>query len=178
MAIEHWDFDVIHSNLGFVVRHLMVSKVHGKFSAWRGSLEFDDQNPTAAKIAVEIDVASINTEQEQRDAHLRSGDFFEAEAHPKITFTSTAIAAAGDGKFKLTGDLSMRGVTKSVTLDVEYAGRIKHPQMGERAGFSAHGSINRKDWGVSYNQILEAGGLALSEKVDLVLEIEVVKKAG
>ena len=149
MAIEHWDFDLIHSNLGFVVRHLMVSKVHGKFTAWRGSLEFDDQNPTATQIGVEIDVASIDTAQEQRDAHLRSGDFFEADKHPKLTFKSTHIEPAGDHQFKLTGDLTMRGVTRPVTLDVEYAGRITHPQMGERAGFSAHGTLNRKEWGVS-----------------------------
>lgn len=177
MALETWDFDLAHSNIGFVVRHLMVSKVHGKFTSWTGSLEFDEANPARSRVHVEIDANSIDTAQPQRDGHLRSGDFFEVEKHPKLIFQSTGVEKTGDGEFKLKGDLTMRGVTHPVVLDVEYAGRITHPQMGERAGFSAKGTINRKEWGVSFNQVLDAGGLAISDKVELRLEIEAVKRA-
>jgi polyisoprenoid-binding protein YceI len=137
-------------------------------------LAFDEANVAASQVEVTIDVASVDTREPQRDAHLRSGDFFEAERFPQITFKSTKVQGT-KATFKVTGDLTLRGVTKSVVLDVEYAGRSVHPQMGERAGFSAHTSINRKDFGVTYNQVLEAGGLALSEKVDIAIEIEATK---
>jgi polyisoprenoid-binding protein YceI len=175
MALEKWNFDVVHSTIGFTVRHLMVSKVHGYFTKWNGSLEFDAENPAKSHAEVEIDVASVDTREPQRDTHLRSGDFFEVEKHPKMTFKSTKVEKAGDGTFKVIGDLSLRGVTKSVTLDVEYGGRSKHPQMGERIGFSGHTSIHRKDFGVSFNQVLDNGGLALSDKVDVNIEIEATK---
>jgi polyisoprenoid-binding protein YceI len=137
-------------------------------------LAFDEANVAASRVEVTIDVASVDTREPQRDAHLRSGDFFEAEKFPQMTFKSTTVQGT-KASFKVTGDLTLRGVTKSVVLDVEYAGRTVHPQLGERAGFSAHTSINRKDFGVTYNQVLEAGGLALSEKVDIAIEIEATK---
>jgi polyisoprenoid-binding protein YceI len=174
MALENWNIDTVHSTVGFTVRHLMVSKVHGLFTKWKGTLAFDEANVAASQVEVTIDVASVDTREPQRDAHLRSGDFFEAERFPQITFKSTKVQGT-KATFKVTGDLTLRGVTKSVVLDVEYAGRSVHPQMGERAGFSAHTSINRKDFGVTYNQVLEAGGLALSEKVDIAIEIEATK---
>jgi polyisoprenoid-binding protein YceI len=177
MALEKWNIDVVHSTIGFTVRHLMVSKVHGYFTKWSGALAFDEENPSSSHAEVEIDVSSVDTREPQRDAHLRTGDFFEAEKYPKMTFKSTTIARAGEGKFKVTGDLTLRGVTKPVVLDVEYGGRQKHPQMGERAGFSGHTTIHRKDFGVNFNQILDNGGLALSEKVDVNIEIEATKAA-
>jgi len=174
MALENWNIDTVHSTVGFTVRHLMVSKVHGLFTKWKGTLAFDEANVAASQVEVTIDVASVDTREPQRDAHLRSGDFFEAEKFPQMTFKSTKVQGT-KAAFKVTGDLTLRGVTKSVVLDVEYAGRTVHPQLGERAGFSAHTSINRKDFGVTYNQVLEAGGLALSEKVDIAIEIEATK---
>jgi polyisoprenoid-binding protein YceI len=175
MALEKWNIDVVHSTIGFTVRHLMVSKVHGYFTKWSGSLDFDEQKPSNSHAEVQIDVSSVDTREPQRDAHLRTGDFFEVEKHPQMTFKSTAVERTGEGEFKVTGDLTLRGVTRPVVLDVEYGGRQKHPQMGERIGFSAHTSINRKDFGVNFNQVLDSGGFALSEKVDINVEIEATK---
>jgi polyisoprenoid-binding protein YceI len=175
MALENWKIDVVHSTVGFTVRHLMVSKVHGYFTKWNGTLAFDEQNPSASHAEATIEVASVDTREPQRDGHLRTGDFFEAEKFPHMTFKSTKVDRGDGGHFKVTGDLTLRGVTKPVVLDVEYGGRSKHPQMGERVGFSANTTINRKDFGVSYNQVLEAGGIAISEKVDIHLEIEATK---
>jgi polyisoprenoid-binding protein YceI len=175
MALENWNIDVVHSTVGFTVRHLMVSKVHGYFTKWTGKLAFDDQNPSASHAEVQIDIASVDTREPQRDAHLRTGDFFEVEKYPHMTFKSTGVERGASDHFKVTGDLTLRGVTRPVVLDVEYGGRSKHPQMGERVGFSATTSINRKDFGVSFNQLLDNGGVALSEKVDIRIEIEATK---
>jgi polyisoprenoid-binding protein YceI len=174
MALENWNIDVVHSTVGFTVRHLMVSKVHGLFTKWSGTFAFDETNLAVSHVEVTIEVASVDTRDPQRDAHLRTGDFFEAEKYPRMTFKSTSVAGSKNA-FKVTGDLTLRGVTKPAVLDVEYSGRVKHPQMGERVGFSAHTSINRKDFGVNFNQVLEAGGVALSEKVDINLEVEATK---
>ncbi len=177
MALEKWNIDVVHSTIGFTVRHLMVSKVHGLFTKWNGTFEFDEQNPTRSRVEVEIDLKSVDTREPQRDGHLKSGDFFEVEKYPTMTFKSTAVETASKDHFKVTGDLSLRGVTRPVVLDVEYAGRSTHPQMGERAGFSAHASISRKDYGMAFNQVLDAGGVMLSDKVDINIEIEATKAA-
>jgi polyisoprenoid-binding protein YceI len=174
MALENWKIDTVHSTLGFTVRHLLVSKVHGHFTKWSGTFAFDEANLAASHVSVQVDVASVDTREPQRDAHLRTGDFFEVEKFPEMTFKSTKVEGSGK-TFKVTGDLTLRGVTKPVVLDVEYAGRMVHPQMGERSGFSAHGSINRKDFGVNFNQVLDSGGVALSEKVDLNIEVEATK---
>ena len=171
MALEKWNIDVAHSSVGFTVRHLMVSKVHGQFTKWNGTFAFDEANPASSHVEVQIEVASVDTRDVQRDGHLKTGDFFEAEKFPHMTFKSTSVTGA-KSNFKVVGDLTLRGVTKSVVLDVEYSGRVKHPQMGERVGFSGHTSINRKDFGVSFNQVLEAGGVAVSEKVDINIEVE------
>jgi polyisoprenoid-binding protein YceI len=175
MALENWNIDVVHSTVGFTVRHLIISKVRGNFTKWSGKLAFDEQNFAASHAEATIEMASIDTREPQRDGHLRTGDFFEVEKHPQMTFKSTKVDKVDSTHFKVTGDLTLRGVTKPVVLDVEYGGRSKHPQMGERVGFSAHTSIMRKDFGVNYNQILEAGGVAISEKVDIDIEVEAVK---
>jgi polyisoprenoid-binding protein YceI len=161
--------------VNFWVRHLMVSKVHGRFAKWSGTLTFDEQSPGDSHVDVEIDAASIDTKEPQRDAHLRSPDFFDTDKYPTLVFKSTRFESAGEGLYKLTGDLTMHGVTKPVTLDVEFAGRATHPRLGERAGFSARGTLNRKDWGLTFNQILDSGGVALSDKIELHLEIEASK---
>jgi polyisoprenoid-binding protein YceI len=153
----------------------MVAKVQGRFTKWSGSFVFDEQAPQNSRVEVEVDASSIDTREAQRDTHLRSPDFFDAEKYPKLSFVSTKVEKTGDKEFTLTGDLSMHGMTRPVKLDVEYGGRARHPQMGERAGFSARGTLNRKDWGLTWNQVLDAGGFAVSDKVELHLEIEATK---
>jgi polyisoprenoid-binding protein YceI len=175
MAAEKWTLDVAHSSIGFMVRHLVISKVHGRFTKWSGSLELDEQDLTKSSVEVQIDAASVDTSDAQRDGHLRSADFFDVEKHPQITFKSTSVEKKGDDKLAVHGDFTLHGVTHPVVLDVEYAGRTKHPMGGERAGFSAHTSINRKDYGIVFNMILDNGGLGLSEKVDITLEIQAAK---
>jgi polyisoprenoid-binding protein YceI len=175
MAAESFGFDLVHSSVNFWVRHLMVSKVHGRFTKWNGTLVFDEKNPAGSRVEVEIDAASVDTKEPQRDTHLCSPDFFDAEKYPKLTFKSTRVEPAGEGRFKVSGDLTMHGVTKPATLDVEFGGRLVHPQMGERVGFSATTSIHRKEFGLAWNQVLDAGGVALGDKIEVSLEIEAVK---
>jgi polyisoprenoid-binding protein YceI len=175
MALEQWGFDVAHSSISFWVRHLMVSKVHGRFTTWTGTLEFDEANPAASRLEVEIDVASIDTREPQRDAHLRSPDFFDAAKYPHITFKAAGAAPAGSRRFRVNGDLTIHGVSRPVTLDVEYAGRVKDPWGGERAGFSARTTINRKDYGLTWNQVIEGGGIMVDDKVEISIEAEAVR---
>jgi polyisoprenoid-binding protein YceI len=176
MAMEQWNFDLTHSSISFWVRHLMVSKVHGKFTKWSGALAFDEKTPTASRTQVKIDTASISTEETQRDGHLRSGDFLEVEKYPHIEFASTSVAPAGD-RITVTGDLTIKGVKKPVKLDVEYAGRVKDPWGGERVGFTARTTISRKDFGLTWNQALDAGGVVVGDKVEIAIEVEAVKAA-
>jgi len=175
MAIENWNFDPVHSEIGFSVRHLMISKVRGHFAKWSGTLAVDEANSQNSHVSVEIDAASISTKEDQRDNHLRSADFLDAENYPVIKFESTRVEKTGDSNFKVTGDLTIRGVTKPVVLDVEYAGRSKDPWGGERAGFTAKTSIERKNYGLAWNMALETGGVLVGDKVEINLEIEVVK---
>ena len=175
MAVENWDFDLVHSSVGFWVRHLMVSKVHGRFNKWSGSLAIDEANPASSKVAVKIETASVDTREEKRDGHLRSADFFESDKFPTMDFTSTSVSKSGDAEYTVVGDLTIHGVTKPVTLKVESAGRTKDPWGGERAGFSATTSIHRKDFGLHYNQVLEAGGVVIGDKIEIAIEIEGVK---
>lgn len=175
MAKETWKFDPSHSNVGFSVRHLMVAKVRGHFSSWNGTLEVDEENPAASHVEVSIDAGSIDTKEADRDKHLKSADFLNADEFPHITFKSTKVERKGKTDLLVTGDLTIRGTTRPVTLDVEYAGRAKDPWGGERAGFSATTSINRKDFGLEWNVALETGGFLVGDKVDIVLEIEAIK---
>lgn len=177
MSVTQWDFDLTHSSINFHIRHLMVSKVHGRFTKWNGTLELDEQDLTKSRVSVEIDPASIDTQEPKRDAHLRSADFFEVEKFPAMAFKSTKITREGDDRFKVTGDLTIRGVTHPVTLDVEGGEQVKDPWGGTRTGFSARTSISRKEFGLTWNVALEAGGFMLADKLDITLEIEAVKKA-
>jgi polyisoprenoid-binding protein YceI len=169
--------DVAHSEIGFTVRHMMFAKVRGQFKHWNATVLYDGADPTRSKVEVEIDATSMDTREEKRDAHLRSADFFDAEKFPKITFKSRRIEPAGTGQYKLVGDLTMHGVTREVTLDVEATGAGRDPWGNTRLGFSAKGAINRGDWGLKWNQALEAGAVLVSDKVELDVEVQVIVSA-
>jgi polyisoprenoid-binding protein YceI len=175
MSAEQWDFDLSHSSIGFHVRHLMISKVHGRFSSWTGSLHLDPIDPTQSRVEVQIDAASIDTKEPKRDDHLRSADFFDAANFPHLTFKSTRVERDGDD-LAVDGELTIHGVTRPVHLKVEPAGQVKDPWGGTRTGFSAKTTISRKDFGLTWNQLLEAGGVAVGDKIEISLEIEAVKK--
>ena len=177
MAQEKWNFDPVHSDIGFSVRHLMISKVRGHFAKWTGTLLIDDANPANSKAEVSIEAASIDTKEQQRDDHLRSPDFFDAANHPTLTFQSTRVEKTGEEEYKVTGNLTIRGVTKEVTLAAEYLGRNKDPWGGLRIGFSAKTSVDRRDFGLTFNMPLEGGGVVVGDKVEIGLEIEAVKEA-
>jgi polyisoprenoid-binding protein YceI len=173
----HYDIDVMHSRLGFVARHAMVTKVRGFFADFAGTFDLDASHWPGSTAQVTIQVASIDTGNEQRDGHLRTNDFFDAPNFPEITFTSTGVEVLGDARFAVTGDLTIRGVTKPVTIELEYTGAAKDPFGNDRIGFEGQTVINRKDWGVNFNAPLEAGGVLVSEKVTLELDISAVKAA-
>jgi polyisoprenoid-binding protein YceI len=169
-------FDVSHSTFGFVARHVMVTKVRGKFGDFEGSAHLDFEDPTKSSVNVTIKVASIDTANADRDAHLRNNDFFDAETYPEITFASTSIKPSGD-EFEVTGDLTIRGVTKSVTFESDLTGPVTDPWGNSRIGLSGSFTINRKDWNVSWNMMLDAGGVAVSEKVTLEFDVSATKTA-
>ncbi|MBJ6800588.1 YceI family protein [Geomonas propionica] len=171
-----WNIDPDHSSVGFKVRHLMVSNVKGNFEKHKGTVEINDKDITKSKVNVTIDTASVNTNVAKRDEHLRSADFFDVAKYPTMTFTSKKVAKAGKGKLKVTGDLSLHGVTKEVVLNVEGpAKESKDPWGNFRSGVTASTKINRKDFGLVYNAALETGGVAVGEDVDINLEIEMIK---
>ena len=172
-----WSFDLVHSSVNFTVRHMVVSKVRGRFTKWDGALVMDEQKPANGRVEVVIDAGSIDTGVEQRDGHLKSPDFFDVASFPTITFKSAKVETAGAGVLKVTGELTMHGVTRPVVLDVEYAGSAKDPWGGVRAGFSARTSLDRKDFGLTYNQLLETGGVVVGETVEISIEAEMVKQA-
>jgi len=173
-----FQLDSVHTHVGFSVKHMMVSTVRGQFKAYSGTLRLDTSDFTKSSFEGEVDVASVDTNNADRDNHLRTNDFFDVANHPKILFKSTRIEAKGEGDFVVHGDLTIRGVTKPVALDVEYAGTSKNPYGKTVAGFSAHTTINRKDFGVAFNAVLETGGIAVGEKVKIEVEVEAVKDEG
>ena len=170
-----WKIDPTHSHVEFAVRHLMISSVKGRFGVVEGTVVTDEGNPSAADVTVTIDTATIDTREAQRDAHLKSADFFDVEKFPTLTFHGTRITGAGD-QFKLTGDLTLHGVTREVTLDVTAEGRGKDPWGGDRAGYSATAKIKRSDFGLTWNQVLEAGGIAVGDEIKIALDVELVKQ--
>jgi polyisoprenoid-binding protein YceI len=173
-----WDIDPVHSEVAFTIRHMAVSKVRGRFDKFEGVL-VTGEDPLSSTVTATIDATSINTNNEQRDGHIKSADFFEVESHPSWTFTSTGIKADGDD-YLLSGDLTIRGVTKPVSLKLEINGVGPDAYGGTRAGFSAVGEINRHDYGVSFNGPIPgvAGGVILSDKATIHLEIEAVLRQG
>jgi len=170
-----FDIDKVHSQVGFSIRHFF-SKVPGQFKDFSGTIVMDPMRPAASSVDVTIQAASIFMDNERRDSHLRSPDFFAADSFPTLTFKSTKVAPAGKDKYKVTGDLTMRGVTKSVVLDVEFLGMgqvaIGGQSMGTKAGFEATTSVNRHDFGINWNKTLDQGGLMLGEDVAISLHIE------
>jgi polyisoprenoid-binding protein YceI len=166
-----WVIDSVHSHVGFAVKHMMVSTVRGQFKTYSGTLNLDTNDFAKSSFVGEVDVASIDTSNPDRDNHLRTGDFFDAANHPKITFKSTSIEKKGDA-WAVHGDLTIRGTTKPVTFDVEYHGTGKNPMGKTVAGFEAKTTINRKDFGIAFNMVLETGGIALSETVKIDIDVE------
>jgi polyisoprenoid-binding protein YceI len=154
---------------------MVVAKVRGTFDRFKGTVQFDEQNPTASKVSARIDAKSVNTREEKRDAHLRSPDFFDAEKYPELVFESTKVEKQGGEKYKVTGDLTIHGVTKQVVLEAEYLGGGKDPWGGQRVGFQAHTSIRRKDFGLNWNQALEAGGVLVGDEIEISIDVEGVK---
>lgn len=172
-AVGTYAIDVSHTQVGFAVRHMAVSKVRGRFGTFEGTLELAE-DPTESEVSLTIDATSVDTRDENRDNHLRSNDFFDVENNPTWTFTSTAITAESATEWKVQGDLTIRGVTKPVTLDVSLEGVVKDPYGNHRVGFSASTTINREDFAVSFGAVMEAGGLVVAKKVDLEIELEAV----
>lgn len=169
-----WQLDPAHTEINFSVRHMMISKVRGSFENFSGTVNFNPADLAAGSIEVSIDAASINTRNEQRDGHLKSADFLDAETYPTITFKSTGATLSGANEGQLLGDLTIRGVTKPVALDVEYAGTALSPWGLTSAGFSAATKINRKDWGLEWNQALETGGVLVGEELTISIEAELI----
>jgi polyisoprenoid-binding protein YceI len=175
-----WTLDPAHSLVEFSAKHMMITTVKGRFAGVAGTIEVDEANPDRSKVEVEIEAGSLTTGVDQRDEHLRSADFLEVEAHPTITFRSKrvegAYAEAGDS-FRVVGELTIRGVTRELVLDAVFEGTGTDPWGGERASFSARARIDRRDFGLTWNQALETGGILVSNRIDVSLEVQAVKAA-
>jgi polyisoprenoid-binding protein YceI len=173
-----WKLDPAHTAVEFAVKHMMFTTVRGRFKTLSGTIHVDEQQPDRSHVEVEIDAASIDTGVADRDAHLRSADFLDVEQHPKITFRSTRVEGAhgkeGD-RFRVTGQLSIRGTALEVTLDAAFEGLGKDPWGGDRAGFTAKAEIDRREWGLKWNQALETGGVLVANKVRIEIEAQAVK---
>jgi polyisoprenoid-binding protein YceI len=171
-----YKIDVDHSDIMFKVKHLMISTVSGIFKKFDATLELDEENFENAQVTFEADTESVDTKNEQRDAHLKSDDFFNAEQFPKMTFKSTRVERVAHNEFKLHGDLTIRDITKPIVLDVEYHGQTKDPWGNQRMGFEANGKINRKEFGLKWSAVTEAGGLVVADDVKMHLNVEMVKQ--
>ncbi|WP_376796662.1 YceI family protein [Thermogemmatispora sp.] len=171
-----WQIDPAHSRVAFAVRHMMVSTARGAFKVFSGEIEYDEQNPANSKITAQADAASIDTGQPDRDQHLRSADFFEVEKYPTITFVSTKIEPLGGNEYRVTGDLTMHGVTRPVTFTGEFNGPIVDAFGLRRAGILATATISRKDFGLTWNRAIESGGVIVDDKVKIEIELEITEK--
>ena len=174
--MSSWAIDNAHSAIQFTVRHLMISKVRGRFLTFSGTVNFDEQTPANSSVSVQIEADSIDTRDEKRDAHLKSPEFLDVATSPYLTFVSKRIEVVDASHGQIIGDLSIRGVTQEVMLVVEYAGQAKAPWGTTSAGFSASTTINRKDWGLNWNVALETGGVLVGEDVTIELELEIIKQ--
>lgn len=174
-ALQTWNLDPAHSEIIFKVKHLMITNVKGEFRTFSSQILSEGSDFSKAKISLKIDSSSIFTNQEDRDNHLRSADFFETEKYPELVFEGTSFSRLDDENYKLKGNLTMKGVTREVTLDVEFGGLMKDPWGNEKAGFSVTGKLNRKDWGLNWNAALEAGGVMVSEEVKIQAEVQYLK---
>ena len=172
-----YTLDPAHSRLGFVARHAMVTKVRGSFNDVSGTGYFDAEDATRSRLEVVVQATSIDTRNADRDAHLRSNEFFDMETYPEIRFVSTSVEVVDETTFRVTGDLTIKGVTKAVTIDLEYTGAAVDPFGNQRVGLEGSVTVNRKDWGITWNAPLETGGVLIGEKVVLELEVSAVKNA-
>jgi polyisoprenoid-binding protein YceI len=177
MTTNNWNIDAVHSGVNFSIRHMVVSKVRGRFAKYTGTVDIDDGDLTRSVIEATIDASSIDTGTPERDAHLRSPDFLDVEEFPELRFRSKAIEKLDDARYRVIGDLTIRDVRREVSLDVEYGGRAKDPWGNERIGFVAKTALHRKDFGLGWNQMLEAGGVLVGDRVDIELEVQAVKGA-
>jgi polyisoprenoid-binding protein YceI len=172
MANEKWEIDTAHTSIGFSVRHMVITKVHGRFNTWKATADIDLDDITKSSVEVSIEAASIDTNEAARDQHLRSPDFLDVEKYPSLRFQSERVERKNTNQFRIVGNLEIHGVTKPVTLEAELLGRGKDPWGAEKVGFSVEGKINRKDWGLTWNQALEAGGVLVSEAVEIHVEAQ------
>jgi len=170
-----YDFDSSHSTVEFSVKHMMIATVKGRFNSFKGTLHIDEQNPAASEVDVTIDVSSIDTGADGRDSHLRSPDFFDVAQFPTITFKSTKIEALSDEKYRVTGDLTIHGVTRPQTLEVTREGSVKDMQGKQRHAFSVTGKLSRKDFGLEWNVALESGGWLVGDEIKIAIEAEVIE---
>ncbi|MCL6548175.1 MAG: YceI family protein [Alicyclobacillus sp.] len=177
MAKAKWTVDAAHSSIEFSVRHMMITNVRGAFHKFDAKIEADPEDLTDATIEFTVDLASVDTKNADRDAHLRSADFFDVEHHPNMTFRATRIVKKGDGQYDVTGDLTIRGVTKPVTFQVNYEGHGKDPWGNERVGFTGQGTLNRSEFGLTWNAALETGGVLVADQVKVSLDIQATKQA-
>ncbi len=177
MDAQNANIDTTHSAINFSVRHMVFAKVRGRFGSWQGSIRLAGDDLTQASVEVEIDAASIDTGVADRDHHLRSADFLDVERNPTLAFRSTGVEAVAGNRYRVSGDLTIRGVTRSVVLDAEYGGRAQDPWGNERAAFTATTSVDRAEFGLKWNQALEAGGVLVGERVDIEIEVQAVTKA-
>jgi polyisoprenoid-binding protein YceI len=176
-AATKWVLDPSHSEISFKVKHLVVTTLSGKFDSFEGSLETSSEDFSNASISFSADVASINTGNGDRDGHLKSDDFFNADVFPKLTFKSTSFTKTGDAEYKLAGDITLRDVTKPIELTVEYGGTMVDPWGNTKAGFEINGKLKRKEFGLKWDTITEAGGAVVSDEIKLHLNVQLVKQA-
>jgi polyisoprenoid-binding protein YceI len=174
MAEKKWVADPSHSDIQFKVKHLMITTVTGNFRKFHFTAQTNDNDFSTAKVYFEAETASIDTNDPNRDKHLRSGDFFESEKYPLMKFQSTSVEKTAENQFNLSGDLTIKDITKPVKLNVEFVGIMKDPYGNHKAGFSLNGKINRKDWGLNWNAVLESGGLLVSDEIRLFCEVQLV----
>jgi polyisoprenoid-binding protein YceI len=177
MAQETWQVDAAHSAVNLTVRHMVISKVRGRFTKWNATLQLDTANLARSAVEVDIEAASIDTGVVDRDTHLRSPDFLDAAKHPSLRYRSRRVEVVSPERLRVVGDLTIRDVTREIALDVEYGGQGKDPWGNLRVGFTATASLNRKDFGLTWNQALEAGGVLVADRVDLEIELEAVQQA-
>lgn len=171
-----WKIDPAHSEVNFTVRHMMISNVRGRFENFTGTVEFDQADPAKSTVDVQIEAASINTREAQRDAHLRSGDFFDAENYPYLSFKSKKVEVLDAANGRIAGDLTIRNITREVVLETEFNGMSQSPWGFSSAGFSASTKINRKDWDLTWNMALETGGVLVSDEIKINIELEIIEE--
>ncbi len=177
MASENWQVDGAHSAVNLAVRHMVISKVRGRFARWNATLQLDTADLARSAVEVDIEAASIDTGVADRDAHLRSPDFLDAQKYPSLRYRSRRVEVLSPERLRVVGELTIRDVTREVPLEIEYGGRGKDPWGNERVGFTATASLNRKDFGLAWNQVLETGGVLVADRVDVEIELQAIRQA-